>query len=233
MVGELLAGRDESKLTMASPDLGRLLEELEIPLAPFGTAHDIDELVAVAERIGFPVVIKASNLPNRSVGESGGAAIDLHDRSAVIAAYQRMSEQLGVAMKTTVVQRMVSASGSVRLELVQEPPFGSLVSIGRGGSGLSGAPPVARRFLPIDPEVAGELVDAMVAERALTAIDRDSRLALVELISKLADAAASTGDLARISLNPVMLAGVKTIPTDAEVVLKSRDADVLAGVRHL
>ncbi len=233
VVDELLAGRQESRLNMASPDLGRLLEELEIPLAPFGTAHDADELVAVAERIGFPVVIKASNLPNRSLGESGGAAIDLHNREALLAAYQRMSEQLGVAMKTAVVQRMVSAANIVRLELLQEPPFGSMISIGLGGSGFQRAAPVARRFLPIDRSVAVELVDALVADGSMPAVDAASSDALADLIVGLGDAAARTADLARVSLNPVLLAGADTVPTDAEVVLKRRTTDVLDGVRHI
>ncbi|MGI9596669.1 MAG: GNAT family N-acetyltransferase [Acidimicrobiales bacterium] len=233
VVEELLAGRAESTLNLASPDLGRLMEELQIPLAPFGTAQDVDEAVAVAERIGFPVVIKASNLPTRSVGESGGAAIDLHDRAALIAAYERMSEQLGMAMKTTIVQRMISAGQVVRLELLQEPPFGSMISIGPGGSGFGGAPPLARRFLPVDRSVARELVDAMDDDRASVAIDVASKEALVELIISLGDAAARTADLARISLNPIMLAGDETIPTDAEVLLKRRKTDLLAGVRHI
>ncbi|MGB5760079.1 MAG: acetate--CoA ligase family protein, partial [Acidimicrobiales bacterium] len=233
VVDQLLAGRNQSRLTLSSPDLALLLDELDIPLAPFGIAHDVDEAVAAAERIGYPVVIKAANLRNRTVGESGGAAIDLHDREALVAAYRRMSEQFTMAMKTAVIQRMVTASGIVRLELLQEPPFGSMVSIGPGGSVFDGAAPLARRFLPLGREVAAELVDSLVTGRALPAIEAASRDALIDLVVKLGDAAASTADLARISLNPVLLAGVDTVPTDADVLLKRRQADVLAGVRHI
>ncbi len=233
VVGQLLAGRSQARLTLASPDLALLLDELDIPLAPFGIAHDVDEAVAAAERIGYPVVVKAANLRNRSVGESGGAAIDLHDQAALVAAYRRMSEQFELAMKTAVVQRMVTATGIVRLELLQEPPFGSMVSIGPGGSVFDGAAPLARRFLPLDRQVAGELVDSLITGRALPAIEDASREALVELVIKLGDAAAATDDLARISLNPVLLSGADTVATDAEVLLKRRQADVLAGVRHI
>ncbi|MGH1488774.1 MAG: GNAT family N-acetyltransferase [Acidimicrobiales bacterium] len=233
VVDELLAGRNEARLNLASPDFARLLEELGLPLAPYGIAHNLEELEAVADRIGYPVVIKASNFSSRSLGESGGAAIDLHNGQALVEAYRRMSEQLGVAMKTTVVQRMIPAAHLVRVELLAEPPFGSMISVGLGGTGFEGSPPVARRFLPIDRPVAEELVDALVSERALASIDGASRQALTDLILSLGDAAVGTDHLARVSLNPVMLAGADTVPTDAEVLLKRRRVDVLAGVRHI
>jgi acyl-CoA synthetase (NDP forming)/RimJ/RimL family protein N-acetyltransferase len=233
VIDELLAGRDEARLNLASPDLPRLLDELGLPLARYGIAHDIDELQAVADRIGYPTVIKAANFSNRSLGESGGAAIDLHDRSELVAAYERMSEQLGLAMKTAIVQRMVPAANMVRLELLQEPPFGTMISVGPGGAGFESSPPVARRFLPFDQSVGKELVDALLAERVVALITDEGRAALEDLIAGLATAAAGTDLLARVSLNPVMLAGSKTIPVDAEVVLKRRRVDVLSGVRHI
>lgn len=233
VVTELLAGRTEARFNMASADLPRLLDALDIPLARFGIAHSADEAKAAAERIGYPVVIKASNLPTRSLGESGGAAIDLHDGEALLAAYRRMTEQLGVAMSTTVVQRMIPGATMVRLELLQEPPFGSMISIGLGGSAQAGAEPLARRFLPLEESDAADLVEAMLEKVALANVDGDSRQGLIELILRLGAAAEGAEDVARISLNPVMLAGAEAVPTDAEVVLKRRKADVLAGVRHI
>lgn len=233
VVEELLAGAEESRMNLASPDFPRLLEELGLPLAPYGIAHDLEELEAAAERIGYPVVIKASNFSNRSLGESGGAAIDLHNRDALAAAYKRMSDQLGIAMKTTVVQRMIPAANMVRIELLQEPPFGSMISVGQGGAGFDGAPPIARRFLPFDAAVAEELVDALVAQRAMASLTAEGRVALIDLIMRLGQIAEGTDLLARVSLNPVMLAGADTVPADAEVLLKRRRVDVLAGVRHI
>ncbi len=233
VVDELLAGRDESRLNLASPDFPRLLDELGLPLAPYGIAHDLEELAAAADRIGYPVVVKASNFSSRRLGESGGAAIDLHDRAALVAAYERMSEQLGIAMKTAVVQRMVPAASLIRIELLQEPPFGSMISVGLGGTGFESAPAIARRFLPFDRSTAKELVDALVLERAVSEVDDDTRQALIDIIMQLGDAAAGTALLARVSLNPVMLAGADTVAVDAEVVLKRRTVDVLAGVRHI
>ncbi len=233
VVDELLAGRETCRLNMASPDLGRLLDELAVPIAAYGIANDLGEVEALAERIGYPVVLKAANLPMRSVGEAGGAAIDLHDRGALVAAYDRMTAKLGVGMKTSVVQQMIPSTGAVRLELLQEPSIGAMLSIGLGGSRYAGTAPEARRFLPFDRSAARELVDAMVAADALVAADRASAEALVELAMAVGDAARTTDRLASLVLNPVMLAGPGTVPTDVTVVLKRPTSHVLAEVRHI
>ncbi len=237
VVDEVLAGRSEARLTMSSHDMTRVVDELGIPLAPYGIARGFDEVLALADRIGYPVVIKAGNLSRRAIGESRGAAIDLHDADALRSAYHRMEDVLGVAMRSTVVQRMVTASDLARIDLRQDPSFGSMISIGLGGSHNAAKGPVARRFLPVDRESADELVDALAqalsAEDNPDPVDESSRAALIELVLSLDAAAAATPRLAAAALNPVMLSGAETVPVDVQLVLRSQPADSLAGVRHL
>ncbi len=233
LIERVLAGREEAVLTMASPDLPPLLEALDIPMAPWGAAEDLAEAVELADRIGYPVVLKAANLVERSVGESGGAAIDLHDRVSLEAAHGRMTDRLGVAMRTSIVQRMVPSRGAVRLELVQEPAFGALVAIGLGGSTHVGSPPSARRFLPVESDDARALVAQMVADQSLQGMDEATIDALSAAAKVLADGAAASDQIAHISLNPVLLAGSATVATDVEIVLRRRSRGRLSGVRQI
>ena len=233
VIDRILAGRDQATLDLASPDLPPLVDALGIPLAPWGAAHSLDDIVELADRIGYPVVLKAANTSHRSIGESGGAAIDLHDREALVAAHGRMSEQLGRAMRTSVVQRMIPSTGIVRLELLQDPTFGAMLAIGLGGSAFADVAPVARRFLPVDGATARELVRAMVDEQAAADLEPAGEDALVELAFALARAASAGERLARISLNPILLSGADTVPTDVEIALRRRPADLLADVRHI
>jgi len=56
---------------------GKLLEELEIPQPPGGTATSVDEALAVAERIGYPVLVR----PSYVLG--GRAMVIAYDAEAV------------------------------------------------------------------------------------------------------------------------------------------------------
>ncbi|MEM9565582.1 MAG: GNAT family N-acetyltransferase [Actinomycetota bacterium] len=233
LIDRLLAGRREATVTTASPDLVPLVEALGLPFAPGGVAHDVDEAVELAERVGYPVVLKAANLVNRSVGEQGGTAIDLHDRAALEAAHRRMSERLGVSMRTAIVQQMVPSAATVRLELLQDQAFGAMVSIGPGGSAFRDNEAAARRFLPLSRDEATALTRAAADRLPATVMTAEVETVLVDLIEVLARVVEIGDRVARITLNPTLLDGSRALATDAEVVLRRRDLDPLVGLRHI
>ncbi len=233
VVNELLGDNDEVHHRMLSADLPRLLEAFELPIAPYVLAHDADEVSAAADALGFPLAIKAGDLVRRSIGESGGAAIDLHDRQDLLATYRRMSEQLGPAMNVAVVQRMVASTGMVRLELAQDPSFGALIAIGHGGSAFNDAEATARRFLPMDDLLVDELIDAAVDHDLLPAVNPAERSAMAALIHRLAAAASLSSQLASVVLRPVLVSDHTVIPVDVEITLRRSRPDLLAGLRHI
>ncbi len=233
VIDRLLAGRRETLVTMASPDLPALADALGIPVATWGTADGLDEVVELADTIGYPIVLKAANLPSRSVGESGGTAIDLHDVDALRAAHQRMSERLGVGMRTSIVQRLVPSARALRLELLQDRAFGAMISIGPGGSANRGLRPVARRFLPLDRSEARSLLAAMADWDRSGTIETVSEEAVIDLIEAMARVSETGEQVARITLNPVLLAGPDVVASDLEILLRRRDLDPLIEVRHL
>lgn len=60
--GIKIIGTDFNSLDLAE-DRGRfsdLLKELEIPYPEYGVAHDVDEAIAVAKRVGYPVLVRPS-----------------------------------------------------------------------------------------------------------------------------------------------------------------------------
>ncbi len=234
LIDRLLAGRDETTLTMTSPDLPPLVEALGLPLAPWGATDGVDGAVELAEQLGYPVVLKAANLGQRSVGESGGTAIDLHDRQDLEAAHRRMSEQLGMAMRTVIVQRMVPADQVIRFELLQDPAFGAMVAIGPGGGARSADGSVAaRRFLPLDGDEARGLVRSATGRLPTGSFGPETERAMVDLVEVLARAAGAGDRVVRITLNPTLLAGAQAVASDVEIVLRRRDLDPLVGLRHI
>jgi acyl-CoA synthetase (NDP forming) len=233
LIENALAGRESAQLTLASPHLAPLMRALGLPLAEWGPAADVDEAVELAERIGYPVVLKAANLGLRSIGESGGTAIDIHNRSDLIATYERMSDQLGTAMRTAVVQRMVGSTGAIRVELLRDNSFGAMLAIGPGGLALTNMLPIARRFLPIDDAMARELVAEVKRQPIFADLAPESEQALVELIGVLAASADTSPVLARITLNPILLSGDTAVATDVEIALRRTSPDWLADVRHI
>ena len=229
----LLTGHERRRLTSANPELKPLLDDLQIPIAPYEIVFDEAGLLAGAEQLNYPLVLKAGKGTSRSIGESGGAAIDLHDAQDLVGTYRRMVDRLGDAMSVAVLQQMVPSTGLVRLDLTLDPSFGSMLSVGRGGSVQDPAPPLARRFLPLDETLITELLDELVMPGLVSSDDLEARQALASMIDRMAQAAARLDDLSTLTLNPILVAGAATVPVDVEVVMQRRPPNLLAGLRHI
>jgi len=227
---ELLAADAEQTHTLWSPALDELATSLELPVAPWRRARSLDEARAAAAELGFPVVLKAASAVRRTVGEAGGAAIDLHDAVQLAAAYERMLASRGPAMLPVVVQRMVTGTAHAKVELHQDRYQGAWVAAGLGGSAGDVVRPLVRRFLPL---LGGEAEEMAAELGRVLQLDRAAQAALAALVEHLARLGAAVPELALVSLDPVLVAGPATAAADVEVVLRSVRPDPLAEVRRL
>jgi hypothetical protein len=201
-----------------------------VPVAPWRVGRSLPELLGGAAELGYPVVLKVDSEARRTVGEAGGAAIDLHDDAQLEAAYNRMLAARGEAMLPAVVQAMVDAAAMVRVELIQDPDLGSFVRVGLGGAAGANLAPLAQRFLPLTDADVSFLVDVLAA--ALTV-----RAASVEpvggLIARLGLLGAAIPELSLLCLDPILISSDGAVTVDVVITLRPLADDPLAGVRRL
>ncbi len=229
-VGTFLPSEGSVTLDLLSPELPELLAALGLSIAPWRLVSSIDELEAAADAVGYPVVLKAGLAEQRTVGEAGGAAIDLHEQSQLEGAFSRMLTLQGPSMLPAVVQEMVASSANVKIELVQDPELGAFICAGLGGALASAGSTSVRRFLPL---VGGEAAEMVVSLEQMVPMGEATRTVLVELITRLASVAFAVPELSHVDLDPVLIAGSATVAADVKVTLVPRQSDPLAGVRRL
>lgn len=226
-----LADEGDRTLTLTDPELPSVLEAIGLHIAPYGVGESVETLVQHAQALGYPVVVKAE-VDQRRVGEEGGAAIDLHNEASLRAAYGRMRSLLGPGMDKAVVQQMVRASATVRVELLQDPSIGSVLTVGYGGLQGSGLAPLARCYVPASSHDLDGLVEAVRSSMS-DSIDQAGLAAVRSMLEALGEAALATPQLARVVLDPVMVDGAATIAVDVEVTIRPFVFDPLSEVRRL
>ncbi|MEM7338540.1 MAG: GNAT family N-acetyltransferase [Actinomycetota bacterium] len=213
-----------------SADAERLGAMLGVPIPTWEAARDVETIGAAAERLGYPVVLKAESVAERAIGEAGGVAIDLHDRAQVEGAYGRMDADPRVYVPPTIVQRMVRAGTNVRIELTQDRRYGASVAVGLGGAAGLRVGTAGRRLLPIgDEDVEALLIDLA---RTVT-IDEASREVLAGMLARLGALAVVAPELATVRLDPVLVAGVDTAVGDLTVEVVRRRTSPWREVRRL
>lgn len=187
------------------------------------------EAVAAAERLGYPVVLKAQSgdLPHKS--DAGGVIVKLADAAQVDEGWQRLHANLaaarpGLALDGILVEPMAPGGIELIVGARNDPSWGPTILIGSGGVAAELLHDV--RLLPPDlsPEaIARELRQLRLAPllagfRGSPAMDVE---AVAAIVHALAQAVAATPEIREVDLNPVVAypKGQGAIALDALITL--------------
>ncbi|MFN3006103.1 acetate--CoA ligase family protein [Mycolicibacterium wolinskyi] len=181
---------------------------------------DADEAVAAAERIGYPVVVKAMGLLHKS--DSGGVALGLTGRDEVADAVRRMRERLNPS--GFCVEGMADTSDGTELivGVQRDPRFGPVAMVGLGGVFTEVLADVTFALAPVDAATARRLLENLRAAallhgvRGRPPIDIDSAAAAIATISEVA---AAHPEIAELEINPLLATPRGTLGLDARIVL--------------
>jgi acyl-CoA synthetase (NDP forming) len=198
-----------------------LLGAYGIPLVPERTAASVDEAVAAAEEIGYPVVVKTAAAGAHKT-ETGGVALDLDEEELVRAAAERIGTPV-------IVQRYLQGQTVELLAgVVQDPVFGPLVAFGPGGVFAELIGDATFRLAPLTDVDAEELVMGGKAGRLVAgfrgAPPADAG-ALQDLVHRLGRLAEEIPEVSELDLNPVIAGPDGSVAVDARVRLRSRPRD--------
>ena len=214
-----------------------ILAALGIPVPAGGLARDREQARALAERIGYPVVLKAQapDLPHKS--DAGGVAVGISDGAALAAAWTRIAANLTRARpELTLDGMLVESMGQPGLELVvgakRDPTWGTILLAGLGGVWIEGLGDVA---LFAAGATAGEIgagldrlkgAALLAGTRGAPAVDVAAVARVVERIGMLM---AAFPDISEIDVNPLVAFPSGVLALDALVVYMraGRESDSL------
>jgi acyl-CoA synthetase (NDP forming) len=115
-----------------------ILRELGIAVPDGGLVRSLDEALAVARRIGFPVALKAqaAALPHKS--DAGGVILNVGDEDDLASGWTRLHENLeasrpGLALDGVLIERMGERGLELILGARNDPEWGPVLLAGSGG----------------------------------------------------------------------------------------------------
>lgn len=192
-------------------------------------ARSVEEALAVAADIGYPVVIKAqaSELPHKS--DVGGVVVGLSDANALRDGWQRLQSSVASHRPDLELDGvLVEAMGPRGLELVvgakRDAEWGPVVLVGLGGVWIEALKDV--RLIPADmaeQDIVVELSRLKAASllkgvRGASAVDVHAVARVVALIGAQMRA---NPQIAEIDINPLVAYPDRVLALDALVVCRS------------
>jgi acetate---CoA ligase (ADP-forming) len=171
-----------------------------------GLAHTADEAVALAERFGYPVVVKLIAAEVVHKADIGGIALNLGDAAAVRAAVERVvGSRPGSA---AMVQQMAPKGQEVILGMQRDPQFGPLLMFGMGGLYVEVLHDVAFRLAPLCARDAADLVAETAVGKILQGVRGQAPSdvdAIVDTLLRVGQLASDFPCLAELDLNPLIV----------------------------
>jgi acetyltransferase len=184
-----------------------LCQAYGIPVAPFEIANDPDEAARAANRLGYPVVLKALATQLVHKTDMGGVALGLRDAAAVKREAAAMLARIAPPAKL-LLQRMVSGGLEVILGGKRDRSFGPVVMFGLGGIYVEVFSDVAFRVAPLSRVDAEEIIEEVRGKRLLEGVRGKSpmdREALIKAILSLSRMLVENPRITELDINPLLV----------------------------
>jgi len=167
-------------------------------------ADSVQEAVAAANTLGFPVALKALGVAHKS--EAGAVKLNLRDEAAVRSA----AEQLIGLGSGLYVERMVEGGAAeLIVGITSDPMFGPVMTLGSGGVMVELLKDSATLLLPASRE---EIETALRGLKLFPLLDgfrgrpRADLAAAIDAVLKIAEFALANRDtLAELDINPLIV----------------------------
>src|ERR687889_283058 len=193
-----------------------MLADYGVPVARSTAATGLQDVLAAAKRLGYPVALKTAAASHKT--ELGGVALGIRDEDALAAAYGEMSSRLGPSV---TVQEMVGPGVEMALGVVHDPQFGPLVMVAAGGVLIETLGDRRLALPPLDEARASKLIDRLEARALLDGVRGAPPAdvnALARTLSRLSLLARDLGDLiGALDVNPVIVGPRGCVAVDALV----------------
>ena len=224
----VLAGRKERRTILTEVESKQLLSAYGIPTVETHAAHNEEEAIQLAKKIGFPVAVKLLSQTITHKTDVGGVHLDLDSPTSVRRAWRAIRTNvtahagpqhfLGVS-----VQPMVRRQGyELILGSSVDSQFGPVLLFGAGGEWVEVFKDTALGFPPLNDTLARRLMEQTRIYAALRGI-RGRKPASLEALSKLlvqfSQLVVEQRWISQIDLNPVLVSAEQLLVLDARVVL--------------
>ena len=192
-----------------------------------------DDAVALAKKVGFPVVMKIVSPQILHKSDAGGVKVNIKDETAareafktIIAnakAYKADADIHGIA-----IQEMAPMGTEVIMGSINDPTFGPTIMFGLGGIFVEVLKDVTFRVAPISEEQAAQMLTEIRSAAILAGVRGESprdRKAMAQIITRYSNLILDLkNEVAESDANPVFIyeegKGVKVV--DARIILKKK-----------
>jgi len=225
--------REDGRDALTEIEAKQVFEYYRLPVTKTSLARTEEEAVSLAQKIGYPIVMKIVSPDILHKSDAGGVKVNIKDDNGVRIAYNEILKNAknyksDANIHGIAIQEMAPWGTEVILGSVNDPTFGPTMMFGLGGIFVEVLKDVTFRVAPVSTSQARRMLDEIRGAPILAGVrgekPRDHTV-LADTISRYSSMIIDLSDeISESDANPVLVyetgKGVKVV--DARIILKKR-----------
>ena len=205
-----------------------ILELIGIPTTGGLVVKSEEEALKVAEKIGYPVVLKICSPDISHKSDVGGVRINLQNGQMVLDAYKKIIEKVKnkspeAKIEGINIQKMAPSGVEVIIGTTTDKTFGPLIMFGIGGVLAELMKDVSFRIIPINRRDAEYMIHELKGFPLLEGYRGSERVDIESLSSallKVSELAEQYPEILEMDINPLFATPKGITAADARIVLR-------------
>ena len=195
-------------------------------------AANAEKAVALAEKQGYPVVLKIHSPDITHKSDVGGVALNLKNADMVRNAFNEMMKTVAerrpdAKLEGATVQKMVNTSEGVEMIVgtKKDDTFGTVMLVGMGGIQAELFKDRRLEFPPLNEKLARQMLESLKIYPLLKGWRGDSPKnidKLIEVLIRMSYLAADYPEIKELDINPLIVTPDDVIALDARIVVDEK-----------
>jgi acetate---CoA ligase (ADP-forming) len=226
--------RKDGRRFLFSYEAQQIMKAIDIANPASGIAPTLDEAVLLAEKIGYPVVMKVVSRDILHKSDAGGVALDILNKNEVADAYEAIMQSCRLYKPDAVIEGIeISEQVKPGVETIvgarRDLSFGPIVMFGLGGIYVEVMKDIVFRAFPCNLKEANRMIAQIKTYPLLLGVRGEKRKdtdALANAILRVGTVLKKFDDISDIEINPLVAYdsgdGVKAV--DVRILLSRQEA---------
>lgn len=223
---------EQKRTWLPESEAVKVLQAYGLPVSESEVGKTPEDAAKIADRIGYPVVVKIVSEDIVHKSDVEGVVLDINSAEEVSQVCRDMTKRVQASMadadiKGFLVQKMIPKGEEVILGTKQDPTFGPVVMFGFGGIFVEIIKDVSFGIAPVDSGTIDEMISGLQAAPLLYGArgrprrDTDSIKECIERISQLA---VECPQIKELDINPLIVLeeGKGSFAADARIILENQ-----------
>jgi len=221
---------EEGRTKLLEHEAYAVVKHYGIPVPEVGLAKSPEEAGELADKIGYPIVLKIVSPDITHKSDVGGVIVGLKSRDEVVEGAKKIFDNVSknapnARITGVLVQKMVPYGLEVIVGGLRDNIFGAVVMFGLGGIFVEVLRDVSFRIAPISMDEALEMIHEIKSHKLLEGyrgqppVDKKS---LAKIIVGVSNLLLENPEIESIDLNPIMAFPDKAVVADARIIVKPR-----------